>query len=88
MSESYHPTGRQLAAGRVLLGLDQPTIAAASKVSIPTLRRMEASHGAASGLPNNVEAVRRALEQAGVEFLHEDEENGLGVRLRKNSVFG
>jgi hypothetical protein len=44
-------------------------------------QRMEASDGAASGLANNIAAVRRALEAAGVEFIAENG-GGAGVRLR------
>jgi hypothetical protein len=43
---------------------------------------MEASEGSAAGMANNVEAVRRALESAGVIFVEENGE-GPGVRLRK-----
>jgi len=43
---------------------------------------MEASKGPATGMANNVDAVRRALEEAGVDLISE---NGgrAGVRLRK-----
>lgn len=43
---------------------------------------MEASAGPASGLPNNLAAIRAALEAAGVEFIAENG-GGAGVRLRK-----
>ncbi|MEF9605478.1 helix-turn-helix transcriptional regulator [Paracoccus sp. PXZ] len=79
MIENNHPTGRQIAAARVLAGLGQTDLAAAAKVSVPTLRRMEASDGPATGMVNNVEAVRRALEEAGIEFIFG---NGYGVGVR------
>lgn len=82
MSESNHPTGRQIAAGRALAGLGQTDLATAANVSVPTLRRMEASGGPATGMANNVEAVRRALEAAGVIFIDENGD-GPGVRLKK-----
>ena len=82
MSEKYHPTGRQIAAGRALAGISQSELAEAARVSIPTLRRMEASEGPASGMANNVTAVMRALEAVGVIFVPENGE-GPGVRLRK-----
>jgi hypothetical protein len=68
VSESYHISGRQIAAARALLGLDQPGLAGRARISVATLRRMEASGETVSGHVNNVEAVRRALEAAGVEF--------------------
>lgn len=46
------------------------------------MRRMEASEGPAAGMANNVAAVQRALEEAGVIFVPENGE-GAGVRLRK-----
>jgi hypothetical protein len=76
-------TGRQIAAGRALSGLDQKTLADAARISVPTLRRMEASDGAASGFPNNVDAVRRALEAIGVQFTNE---TGYGVSLVKTTA--
>lgn len=80
MIENNHPTGRQIAAARVLVGLGQAELAAAASVSVPTLRRMEASDGLATGMANNVDAVRRALEAAGIEFISGNG-GGVGVRL-------
>ncbi|MER8581728.1 transcriptional regulator [Mesorhizobium sp. M1423] len=82
MSGNDQISGRQIAAARALAGIGQSDLAAAASISVPTLRRMEASEGAASGLANNVAAVRRALEAAGVIFVDENGE-GPGVRLRK-----
>jgi predicted transcriptional regulator len=73
-------TGRQIAAARTLLGIGQAELAARASISVPTLKRMEASVGPAAGLVNNVDAVRRALESAGVEFLNHEQP---GVRMRK-----
>ncbi|RWB94624.1 MAG: transcriptional regulator [Mesorhizobium sp.] len=84
MSGTDQISGRQIAAARALAGIAQSELAASASISVPTLRRMEASEGAASGLANNVAAVRRALEAAGVIFVDENGE-GPGVRLRKSS---
>ena len=80
MSEKDQLSGRQIAAARVLIGMAQGELASAANVSVPTLRRMEASDGPASGMPNNVAAVRRALEAAGCTFLADDGAAGPGVR--------
>lgn len=77
-------SGRQIAAGRALLGMTQSELAALASISIPTLKRMEASDGAAQGLTNNVDAVCRALEAAGV-LLIEPNGQGAGVRLKAMS---
>jgi transcriptional regulator with XRE-family HTH domain len=87
MSENAQISGRQLAAARVLAGLSQTELATRAQVSVPTLRRMEASEGAAAGLRNNVSAVQRALETAGVIFVAENGE-GPGVRLKKDRRAG
>ncbi len=75
-------TGRQIAAARALARIEQADLAKVANISVPTLRRMEASEGPALGMANNVAAVRTALESAGVIFVDENGE-GHGVRLRK-----
>ncbi|MFP5076602.1 helix-turn-helix domain-containing protein [Rhizobium sp. YIM 134829] len=82
MSELDQIFGYQISAARSLLGMGQSELAEAAAISIPTLRRMEASDGPASGLRNNVMAVRRVLEAAGVVFISENG-GGAGVRLAK-----
>ena len=84
MIEKYHirVTGRQIAAARVLLGMPQAALAERANISLPTLRRMEACNSTVQGLANNVAAVCRALEEAGVLFLYPNGE-GAGVRLRR-----
>ena len=81
MSDFTQITGRQLAAARALLGIGQVELAQRANVSAPTLRRIEADEG---GMTNNVAAVVRALEAAGVTFM-DGEYSGIGgpgVRLR------
>ncbi|WP_394109072.1 helix-turn-helix domain-containing protein [Xanthobacter autotrophicus] len=73
--------GRQIAAARALVGLSQAEVAARANISVPTLKRMEASEGPASGMANNVAAVMHALEASGVLFIEQDC-NGPGVRLK------
>ncbi|RWY85157.1 XRE family transcriptional regulator [Rhizobium leguminosarum] len=74
-------TGRQLAAARTLAQMSQAEVAKAANVSVPTLKRMEGASGAVPGMTNNVAAVVRALEDAGVMFIPSNG-NGPGVRLR------
>lgn len=73
--------GRQIAAARTLIGMSQPQLAALASISVPTLKRMEASDGHVVGLINNVRAVKAALEAAGILFVDQNG-NGPGVRLR------
>lgn len=81
MSEINHITGRQIAAARTLIGIGQVELAAKAGISAPTLRRMEASEGEASGMKNNVAAVVQALIDLGVVFIPENG-GGYGVRLK------
>jgi transcriptional regulator with XRE-family HTH domain len=76
------PTGRQLAAARTLAGLSQAELAGSAKISVPTLKRMEGSDGPVTGMANNIDAVVRALEAAGVTFLADGETTGGGPGVR------
>ncbi|MDR9760558.1 helix-turn-helix transcriptional regulator [Rhizobium redzepovicii] len=84
-----HPTitGRQLAAARTLAQMSQADVAEAANVSVPTLKRMEGASGAVPGMTNNVAAVVRALEAAGIAFIDGEYAGtgGPGVRLRDPS---
>lgn len=74
-------TGYQLAAARALIGLDQVKLAEMVKLSANTIRSMEsAKAGPIAGRATNVQAVQRALEGLGIEFLNHGEP---GVKLRK-----
>ena len=75
------PTGRQIAAARALAGFSQSDLATMANISVPTLKRMEASDGPASGMKNNVLAIQSALQTAGVEFINDDRGEGV-VKLK------
>lgn len=64
---------------RAALGLTVRDLAASAGVSHDTIVRFEAGEELK---PRTVEAIRRALEEAGVIFVAENGE-GPGVRLRK-----
>jgi transcriptional regulator with XRE-family HTH domain len=70
----------QLRAARGLLGWSQTEAATAAKVGLSTLKNFEL--GKSTPIENNLSAIRRALEAAGVEFIAENG-GGAGVRLRK-----
>jgi transcriptional regulator with XRE-family HTH domain len=74
-------TGNQLKAARALAGLEQRDIADAAGLHVNTIRSMESAGSASiSGRAQNVQAVQRALENAGIEFLNH---GSPGVRLRQ-----
>jgi transcriptional regulator with XRE-family HTH domain len=72
-------TGNQLKAARALAGIEQVELARAAGVHVNTVRSMEASGSSGiAGRAANVQAVQRALEAAGIEFLNH---GNPGVRL-------
>jgi transcriptional regulator with XRE-family HTH domain len=62
-------TQEQLRAARALLHLDQAELARRAHVSPVTIRRIEAADGPPRVSAATLENVRRALEEAGVEFI-------------------
>ena len=70
----------QLRAARGLLGWSQAEAAKAANVGLSTIRNFET--GSSTPIGNNLTAIQRALEVAGVEFISENG-GGAGVRLRK-----
>ena len=73
---------RQIKAARSLLGWSQEKLALKSKVSDPTIGRLEAEGGELGGSLGTRQKIIRALEKAGVEFIEENG-GGPGVRLKK-----
>jgi len=68
-------------AGRALLDWSQAQLAEAARVGLSTVRNFEATRSVP--VTNNLDAIRRALESAGVAFIPENG-GGAGVRLRKS----
>ena len=75
-------SSEQLRAARALLNWDQKSLANASKVSIATIKRLEPQSGPIKANAVTIDALRRALEQAGIEFIPEID-GGEGVRFRR-----
>ena len=72
----------QVKAARALLSWSQNDLAEASKISIPTIKRLEAVTGPIGGRSDTAASIRVALESAGVVFIPENG-GGAGVRLRE-----
>lgn len=70
----------QIRAARSLLGWSQTSLAAASGLSLPTIKRFETASGARVS-QGAIEKMRSALEAAGVDFIDQDVLGGPGVRL-------
>ncbi len=74
-------TSAQIRAARALIRWSAEDLARHSTVSVTTIRRAELRSSATVLTRANEQAIRRALEQAGVEFIDAERE-GPGVRLR------
>ncbi|MBU1209723.1 MAG: helix-turn-helix domain-containing protein [Alphaproteobacteria bacterium] len=78
-------TAAQMRAARALLGIDQQTLAELADVSLPTIQRMEASHGNVRGVVGTLMKVVEAFERAGIELIGDkapSQGTGRGVRFR------
>ena len=78
MSDSI--TREQSRAARALLDWSQGDLSEAAKIARQTVVDFE--RGARTPYRNNLDAMRSALEKAGVEFIAENG-GGVGVRLKK-----
>ena len=73
----------QIRAARGLLGWSQTQLAKAAARSLPTIKRLERNDGEGPSVSEDVrDAVQRALEKAGIEFIAENG-GGAGVRMKK-----
>lgn len=69
----------QSRAARAWLGWGQDELAKRAKVGLSTIRDFE--RGARVPISNNRDAVQRALEAAGIQFLFEDDQP-IGISVR------
>ncbi|MEJ0094269.1 MAG: hypothetical protein WDN46_12780 [Methylocella sp.] len=75
-------TSEQIRAARALLRWEQKDLAEASKVSLPSIKRLETIPGDLAAQGRTIDALKGALEAGGVIFVEENGE-GPGVRLKK-----
>jgi hypothetical protein len=75
-------TSAQIRAARALIRWTAEDLARHSTVSATSIRRAELRPSATVLTRANDQAIRRALEQAGIEFI-DAEGGGPGVRLRE-----
>ena len=80
MSSPKPLTSAQIRAARALIRWSAQELANASSVGVTTIRRAELTQSETKLTRANDQAIRRALEAAGVEFI-DAEGGGPGVRL-------
>jgi hypothetical protein len=75
-------TAAQLRAARAMLKMDQSVLAAAAKVSVETIKRLEGMEGPISATRvDTLERITTALENNGIDFLDANN-GGAGVRWK------
>ena len=74
-------TSSQLRAARALLKITAIDLASISGVGISTIKRFELSEGVPSGNIKTIDALTKALEKAGIEFIGTPDDRP-GVRLK------
>jgi transcriptional regulator with XRE-family HTH domain len=72
-------TSGQIKAARALVGWTARDLAAKAEIGFSTLIRLESADGIPAGNIKTIDAVTKALEEAGVEFIGTPED-GPGVR--------
>ena len=77
-------TAAQVRAARALIRWTVQKLSEQSKVSLPTLHRLEQHDGIPPVRERTLLDVKRAFEEAGVEFIGTPED-GAGVRFKPNS---
>ncbi|MBV8663337.1 MAG: transcriptional regulator [Hyphomicrobiales bacterium] len=75
-------TSEQVRAARALLRWDEQKLAEAARLPLATITRLEGNPGPLAADHGVIEAVRTALEAAGIDLL-EDNGGGVGVWLQK-----
>jgi transcriptional regulator with XRE-family HTH domain len=73
-------TSEQIRAARAALRWEQADLAVASKVSLPSIKRIESVPGPLIGIERTADALRSALEDAGIEFTNGGHP---GIRMKR-----
>jgi transcriptional regulator with XRE-family HTH domain len=77
-------TPEQIRAARALLKWRASDLAQHAGLSLASIQRMEQDQRTDRASAKNVEAVRKTLDDAGIEFIPENGA-GVGVRLKKKA---
>ena len=73
-------TSEQIRAARQLIRITASELALQSNVGVATIRRFELMSGVPSGNARSLDAIKQALEAAGIEFIGTPDDRP-GVRL-------
>jgi transcriptional regulator with XRE-family HTH domain len=73
----------QIRAARALLGWRQEDLSKASGVGTATIQRIEKSNRPITGYVSTLLRIQAAFEQAGIQFIGDDEMGGFGLRMAR-----
>ena len=73
----------QIRAARALLGWRQEDLSKASGVGTATVQRIEKSDRPITGYVSTLVRIQAAFEQAGIQFIDDDEMGGFGLPMAK-----
>jgi transcriptional regulator with XRE-family HTH domain len=73
----------EVGLSRALLGWRRQDVAEAAKVGVATIRRIESQEGPLTGYISTLLKIQAAFEQAGIQFIDEDDAGGFGLRMEK-----
>jgi ribosome-binding protein aMBF1 (putative translation factor) len=79
-------TPEQSRAARAWLGWSQAELATRSNVSVRTVQAYE--KGEKTPIANNVAAMRRAIEEAGIKLLFDGRDAATGIEIQDSSRNG
>jgi transcriptional regulator with XRE-family HTH domain len=79
-------TSEQMRAARALLRWEQKDLAKASKVSLPSIKRLEGIEGPLAAQERTIDAIIAAFGKAGLEFIDGDEP-GVKLKAKGNPMF-
>ena len=75
-------TSGQIKAARALVGWTARDLAAKAEIGFSTLIRLESADGVPAGNIKTIDAIKKALEEVGIEFIGTPDSQA-GVRWRK-----
>jgi transcriptional regulator with XRE-family HTH domain len=75
-------TSGQIKAARALVGWTARDLAAKAEIGFSTLIRLESADGVPAGNIKTIDAIKKALEEVGIEFIGTPDSQA-GVRWKK-----
>ena len=72
-----------LRAARALLSWHQEELAKKAKIGLATIQRLERGQGVLAAHVSTMVKLQNTLEKAGIRFIDQDDEGGIGVRLSR-----